>query len=240
VPARACVLLPLFCLPFALTAQNGYINGPSFSVSPSFARGLPYTATYENKRVQTLADGTAITTTYKMKEARDSQGRTFHEVTNPMPDGTESTHVFVNDPVDHVLLDWSSGSNRAVVTHLADGAQPVEIPNPPHTKRPVRPMAQHNIQRESLGTKTMFGVVAEGHRRTEVIPTGEVGNDRPITIVTESWRSPDLNITLSNTTDDPRMGHSTNEVTALDRVEPDPALFKPPAGYEVEDRQHPQ
>src|SRR6202012_145932 len=136
--------------------------------------------------VQTLSDGTTITTSYKTSSGRDSQGRTFHESTNSTPDGSEMTHVVVNDPVDHEQLSWSSGPNvsRSVfVTHRQDPGEARKVVNPPAAREPAQARVQLQVTRESLGSKTMVGVVVEGVRRTTVIPAGAQGNDRPITVV---------------------------------------------------------
>lgn len=89
-------------------------------------------------------------------------------------------------------------------------------------------------QREDLGTQTVEGVEAKGTRETSVIATGAVGNDRPITIVSERWYSPELQIELKSVRNDPRMGQTTHALTGISRTEPDPSLFQPPADYTVE------
>jgi hypothetical protein len=68
------------------------------------------------------------------------------------------------------------------------------------------------------------------------IPEGAEGNDRPMTTVSETWRSPDLNINLLTVNEDPRSGTRTNEVTDLDRAEPDPGVFQVPDGYTLKDQ----
>jgi hypothetical protein len=57
-----------------------------------------------------------------------------------------------------------------------------------------------------------------------------------ITIVSETWHSPELKITLLSVNDDPRTGKRTTEVTDLDRAEPDPSVFQVPEGYTVKDQ----
>jgi hypothetical protein len=50
---------------------------------------------------------------------------------------------------------------------------------------------------EKLEPQTIEGVPAEGKRITTTWPEGSrMGNDRPITSVVESWRSPELQIPL--------------------------------------------
>jgi len=45
---------------------------------------------------------------------------------------------------------------------------------------------------ESLGTKIIQGVAAEGKRHTMTIPAGAEGNDQPMQIVDEQWYSSEL------------------------------------------------
>jgi hypothetical protein len=233
---RTYLLLSLLSLPLSLAAQS--VGSFSYSYSGVPRPNLPYSATFESKTVQTLGDGTNITTTLKTKEARDSQGRTVHQVTRTLPDGSQFTQTFASDPINHTTTNWSSASTDATVEHLPDPSERRERANSSAAKQSSRPQpaARPSVQRETLGTKTILGVVAEGTRSTRVIPVGTEGNDRPMTVVTEEWRSPDLGIMLSLSRDDPRNGHTTQEVTELDRGEPDPALFQPPANYTVKDR----
>jgi hypothetical protein len=96
----------------------------------------------------------------------------------------------------------------------------------------LRPSMQH----ESLSGKTINGIYAEGVRMTQTYPVGYFGNDRPIVVVHETWTAPDLKIIVLTTSDDPRTGTRTTEVTNIDRSEPDPALFQVPEGYTIRDR----
>jgi hypothetical protein len=63
-----------------------------------------------------------------------------------------------------------------------------------------------------------------------------VGNDQPLVTVSEIWTSPDLKLVVLNTTDDPRTGLRTEELTDLNRSEPDPAVFQVPAGYAIKEQ----
>jgi len=44
-----------------------------------------------------------------------------------------------------------------------------------------------NVKQEDLGTRTIEGVSAKGLKTTMTIAAGEVGNERPIEVVTETW-----------------------------------------------------
>jgi len=86
---------------------------------------------------------------------------------------------------------------------------------------------------EPLGQQLIEGVNAEGTRMTSTIGTGQIGNDRPIQIVTERWYSRELEIAVKMTHSDPRTGQETLQLTNISRVEPSPDLFQVPAGYQT-------
>ncbi len=79
------------------------------------------------------------------------------------------------------------------------------------------------------------GVEAEGKRITHTIPAGEIGNDRPIEIVSESWYSSELQVLVMTRHSDPRRGETTYRLTNINRAEPDRSLFEVPADYTVRD-----
>ena len=87
---------------------------------------------------------------------------------------------------------------------------------------------------ESLGTRLIDGIVAEGIRSTVTIPAGEIGNERPIDIVSERWYSPELQVVLSMRHSDPRFGENHYYLTNIRRGEPPASLFEVPSDYKVE------
>ena len=86
-----------------------------------------------------------------------------------------------------------------------------------------------------LGTKVVEGVQADGTRSTLTIPAGQIGNDNPIQIVDEVWRSPDLQVIVHSEHSDPRMGTTVYSLQNISRSDPSPALFQVPADYTVTD-----
>jgi hypothetical protein len=70
-----------------------------------------------------------------------------------------------------------------------------------------------------------------------IFPEGSMGNDRPITTVSETWMSPDLNTAVLSKSSDPRFGENTTKLTNLVMAEPDPALFQVPGDYSIVDEQ---
>jgi hypothetical protein len=201
--------------------------------------GVPVSYVRSQENTQTLSDGTHVThksTIYFYY--RDAAGRVRTE--NPLIlGGRDPAHQLklliarIEDPVsgfqyivdtqNHVAYrfpfmpcsrgsDWkSSGFHDAIVI-------------------------QHS--HESLGTQMIEGVDARGTRTTTVFPVGFFGNDRPITRTCEMW-SPVENLgndVLSDCTD-PRFGETVIRMTNVNRTEPDPVLFQPPASYSVIDGQ---
>ena len=80
----------------------------------------------------------------------------------------------------------------------------------------------------------MEGVLVEGKRTTRIIPEGLQGNDRPITVVSEVWRSPELKIPLLIKTNDPRSGEMTTRLTNIELSNPILSQFRnPPPEYKI-------
>jgi hypothetical protein len=92
-----------------------------------------------------------------------------------------------------------------------------------------------NARTESLGKQNIGGIEAEGTKTTVTIPAGEIGNERPIEIVSERWYSPELQIVVMTKHIDPRFGENTDRLANVDRTEPARSLFEVPAGYKIEE-----
>lgn len=95
-----------------------------------------------------------------------------------------------------------------------------------------------NVTTEQLGTKTILGLQATGTRVTRTIPAEQMGNAKPIEVVTERWMSNDLQIPLLTVHTDPMMGTMTHKVTSVNRAEPDASLFQIPSDYKVKSGRH--
>jgi hypothetical protein len=90
-----------------------------------------------------------------------------------------------------------------------------------------------NIVKEDLGTRNIGGVDCTGSRQTSTIPSGAIGNEKPIQIVTETWFSEAIGAVVESTSDDPRYGKTTYQLTNLQLSEPPRSLFEPPANFKV-------
>ncbi|HEY6768809.1 MAG TPA: hypothetical protein VI386_28975 [Candidatus Sulfotelmatobacter sp.] len=89
---------------------------------------------------------------------------------------------------------------------------------------------------EDLGTRSIAGMNTVGFRETTTISAGTMGNDRPLTSVSEFWHSEQLGLNLLSMRSSPFFGKQTFTITELTPTEPNPLLFEVPAGYKVSDQ----
>jgi hypothetical protein len=102
----------------------------------------------------------------------------------------------------------------------------------------VRTGPNANEVKEQLGKQIIEGVEAEGTRTTVTIPAGEIGNERPIEVVSERWYSPELQLVVMTRHSDPRTGETTYKLTNISRDEPAKSLFEVPADYTIKTNIH--
>jgi hypothetical protein len=214
-------------------------GGPGFNFLSSEMRfegrvvkGAPFSGTAVTESVQTLADGTRLSRKLTASIWRDGEGRQRREqkmdLVGPLAAaGDPPTLIFINDVVGgfHYVLNLSDHTARRM-------PPPRDMP-PPANNRP----SDDRVKTESLGRKTIDGIEAEGKRWTVTIPVGEIGNDRPLEIVSERWESVELQTLIYSRHSDPRFGETIFRLTNIARSEPEKSLFEVPADYRVvEDR----
>src|SRR5882724_6172382 len=214
----------------------------------------PYTATATTESTQILGDGNRIVNKTSAFVARDSQGRTRREADlhriGTLPVNSPKT-VFINDPTTHTQYIFSPGGEATKVIRSEgswkEGPQIIDLRGTRErrvkdkvfvTTQSMRETQQskesnEQIKHEDLGTQTIEGLSAQGKRETVTIPAGQIGNERPIEIVTETWFSPELHTMVLRKHSDPRLGETTYRLTEIKRNEPDASLFQPPAGTKV-------
>lgn len=193
----------------------------------------PFSAVWTNEIVRTLADGTKVTKHGHHFVARDSAGRERLEMRLlPARNGKpEVKLVMVIDPVAHTLTTWSEGApgpKVATVAKIKDRTGMVKMAQPKADGRP-----QPTVTTQDLGMQLVDNVPATGVLTTTVVPVGRSGNDQPITKTHEVWTSDEMKLVLLQKWNDPRTGERTTQLADFSRAEPDPALFKPPAGYQI-------
>jgi hypothetical protein len=143
------------------------------------------------------------------------------------------TIVSIHDPVAGVSseLDTAAKTARQMTLPNFRGGNAVERN---HQGRGANGAATDpNVVTETLPMQTINGVQATGTRVTRTIPAGQVGNAQPIQIVTETWRSADLQVPVMTKRVDPVHGNVVTQLTNITRSEPDPALFQVPSDYTV-------
>jgi hypothetical protein len=213
-------------------------------------RTLPVTRLYRDSVGRTREERPAL---------RDTpEGPTVVEINDPVAHVRYVFSLNVNERVVHrteLPADQASVTFPSVRTVNAagnvSGLAPVasrtgecETAQPPavHAVAPfinTRPTVDDpnrvQMSSERLGTQIIEGVQVEGTRNTVTSPVGSVGNDRPITTTTETWRSPELQVEILRKSDDPRNGEHTYKLVNINRCDPDLSLFEPPPGYTVKD-----
>ncbi|MGA2098284.1 MAG: hypothetical protein ABSH39_18435 [Candidatus Acidiferrum sp.] len=257
---KTCLVLSgaLLFSAVAMEAQRYGPDGPPFGAPMELMgfegmhggkviKGAAFSATATSETTETLQDGSAIHRSSQVTMYRDSQGRSRHEVTlsgvGPLTaSGAPKTMISISDPVAgvHIMLD-----NDKKVAHKSAIRQPGGNGSSTGTdsaanfesrmqEREQKDIAAGLLKKESLGTQTISGLVAEGTRTTRTIPAGQIGNEKALQIVSERWVSTDLQILLKSTRTDPRTGTTTYTVTSVQRTEPAASLFTVPADYTVQ------
>jgi hypothetical protein len=206
-------------------------------------KGAPFSASASTETTQTLQDGTAIHRSTASTLYRDSQGRSRSEVTlsgfGPLQaSGKPHTMITIADPVagSHFVLDADHKVAHQMAMHqhgAPTAAQEAEFQQKMQV-RLQKEEASGAVKKDSLGTQTINGVVAEGTRITRTIAAGQIGNDKPLQIVFERWYSNDLQVVVKSTRTDPRFGTTTYTLNNVQRTEPAAALFTVPAEYTVQ------
>jgi hypothetical protein len=240
-------------LPFMMEGPFGPEGGNPI------VKGQPYSAQTVTEMTQTLADGNRIVQRSEGAVYRDSEGRTRREQTltgmGPVPFGPDMRGrqvIAIDDVVAgvHYALDPQTKTARQVPRWDGRRRPFGDRPGPGAPKDRIE--ANHGVGtaysadarergggaapvRESLGTKVIEGLDAEGLRTTITIPAGEVGNEMPIDIVNERWVSKELQVPVLMRFVDPRMGERVYRLTSITRGEPSPQLFVVPPDYKTVD-----
>jgi hypothetical protein len=203
--------------------------------------GAPFSAVAVSESKQTLADGNRITRKTQTNLFRDSQGRLRKEVTISgfAASGQPKSFVVISDPV--------AGTNFVLhpETKVAEkmgghGGRGMRGPgkgalNGKWQAREEQEIASGNLKKEDLGTEMVAGVSAQWTRMTRTIPAGQMGNEKPILIVHETWFSNDLQVVVKSKRTNPWIGEVTYRLTNIQRTEPAPSLFAVPSDFTVQE-----
>jgi len=228
---------------------------------PSIANA-PFTADATTEFTQMLSDGNRIERRFTTSLARDGRGRTRSEqdvaMLGPLvvlQKGMNWTHgsaaaaahgepprfTVITDPIDGVtytLDERLKEARRNAFKSVIAFNKVIEVKKLATKLEAMRGSSNSDEPVvESLGTRQIEGVSAEGTRSTTTIPAGQVGNLNPIYLVTERWFSKQLQMAVLITRRDPRSGETVYRLTSIVRAEPPPDLFTVPSDYRVVDLQ---
>jgi len=231
----------------------------SFGGKP--VKGAPYAAEAVTESTQALGDGNRIQRKSSASVYRDSEGRTRREQTlsaiGPWAASGEAPQTtFIDDSVAgvHYILNPKERTARKIAVPSGKGGEfTAAIASVPHQDMrferrfagPGETIAFQasgtwesplpKPQTEALGKRVIEGVEAEGTRTIMTIPAGQVGNELPIQVVSESWFSTELQAVVMSKHSDPRMGETTYRLTEILRSEQPRSLFEVPGDYKIEE-----
>lgn len=247
-----------------MQAKTGMVTMRIDSMDAAPVKGAPFCANVVTEHTQTLSDGNRIHTTDNSTLCRDSEGRTRREsavnLMGAAPQTSSPKLITIVDPVAGVryLLDTDNKIAQKMPILMPDGG-PDAPPGPPGKDRQIMiyqrtggpgsdvvfnktivnkggpDSADSAPAKESLGDQTIDGIHATGTRLTTTIPAGKMGNEKPITVTSEHWYSPELKATIMTKHDDPWAGELKTEFKNVSTAEPDSSLFAVPADYKVVD-----
>ena len=193
-------------------------------------KGQPFAAETVIEDTRRLFDGTTVTKQSRGAIFRDSEGRTRREQPLEFVGGIAvmgssnkpQVLVFINDFSNQSQIFLDIENKIARRTPLGTGPGPIE------------PKGRADAKEESLGTKMIEGVSVEGTRTTFEIPKGQIGNDKPIQVVTERWFSKELQVLVMSRHLDPVAGEHVFKLVNIRKGEPSVDLFSIPAGFKIE------
>jgi hypothetical protein len=206
-------------------------------------KNAPYSAEAVTESTQTLADGNRIVQRSSSMQYRDTEGRERREEAMPglakLAPGVEMPQmILISDPVagvSYTLFPTRRTANKTLGARGLPASVPAAVQKAENAAREAKAGAsgQINSRSESLGTQMVEGVQAQGTRVTQTIPAGQVGNERPIEVISETWFSPDLKMNVMTKHSDPRTGEQVYRLTNIVRADPLRTLFEVPVDYKL-------
>lgn len=216
-------------------------------------KGAPYSADAVTETTQTLADGNRIVHSNTSHVYRDSMGRIRREQSlkaiGPWTaDGAPPTFISIVDPVagtaytlhpndktaDRMnMMMLSTGVNQRMMT-IEKSMSPGKV-NFAYSTGTAESAKTAKPVTEQLGSQVIEGVSADGTRSTTTIPAGQIGNERDINIVSETWYSPELQTVVMSKRTDPMNGETVFRLTNINRAEPPASLFQVPEAYTIDE-----
>ncbi|HET9402208.1 MAG TPA: hypothetical protein VFO34_14785 [Candidatus Acidoferrales bacterium] len=195
--------------------------------------GAPFSATLTVSHTPGEGGGNGIANNSTGSIVRDTQGRTRRDMQlsgiGPLhAQGTPPHMIFINDPVSHsnymLNADKKTGEQFSLNGNMPP-PPPLGMNSGQHGEGGFGARGRGEVTTQSLGTKTINGVSANGTLITRNTPNGSS--------TVERWFSPDLQTVVSETRTDPRFGTTSMQLTNINRGEPDPSLFSVPSDFTI-------
>lgn len=250
---NSLILLALFYATCAAQVNSGM--GSPASANGALERVIvsePFVADSLTEFLQTAADGSHVRHTSTATVARDSMGRTrYSQNLSLLISGTPRSLTIIRDPgagfrylIDSVEkvarkeaipTGVAANANRSPQTWTArDAAVRIvraSIASMLMTHGAV--VDQRSVVITQLGDRNTEGLTASGVSAAAEVPSGAIGNEKPLTFTSEAWFSNDLGIVVASRIADPLQGETSLQLKQIRRTEPSSDLFEVPAGYRI-------
>jgi len=220
-------------------AQDGGERGVLESIVIPPISHAPFTATLATESVRYADDGASMTFVNQRRIARDANGRIYQErwYLVPKDSNVESrmNWIQIADPNQRTLYNCSTEKHVCDLLKY-DPTSELSAATARRGTSNRLPQDGGEVVWEDLGTRSIAGVDTVGARETTTTNAGTIGNDRPLTSVSEFWHSDRLGLNVLSMRTSPFFGKQTFTITELTPTEPNPQLFELPAGYKINDQ----
>jgi len=214
--------------PFPNMATAQFI-GAELRFGDKVVKNAPFSAETVREESKRLFDGTLVKNQSVGAIYRDGEGRVRQEQPFERIGGFPITATD-GSPIRLIqIIDFTSGNSFSLNTATKKFSRIPTLQSSPLTSREEPKEAK----KESLGKQTIEGVTAEGTRTTIEILAGQIGNDKPVYVITEKWFSPELQMVVLSKHTDPFIGEVTFRLVKIKLGEPPAELFKVPADYQL-------
>jgi len=247
--AMVSLIAPATC---AQTSAKSEADGRTNSNHIAVLVGHAFSATKYARRVRVLPDGKlqfVRNERYPTQIARDAEGRLMMQYVGDelapecdqptvlVPPPCPSWTVFVIDPVAQSVTHWTLGKLGA----QAAVDMPLSLEDEERAAQTASEMPEIAPEFDShastvtmdLGEKIVDGIPAHGVRTTVVYAAGPSGATVLLRRIHEVWTAPEMRLVVKVVDGDPR-GFETVWGLEDASLQPDPSLFQPPPGYEMQ------
>ncbi len=223
-------------------AQDGGVREVLESIVIPPIPNAPFTATLATEATKYAADGASMTFVNERHLARDTRGRIYQERWFLVPKNgnikSMMNWIQIADPKQRTLYNCST--ERKICDLLVfDPASDLTAAAPRRKgfSGPL-PNGEGNQVWEDLGHRDIAGFDTVGSRETTTTNAGTMGNDEPLTSMSEFWHSDQLGINLLSVRTSPFFGKQTFTITEITAGEPDEQKFQVPAGFKINDQRN--